>query len=180
MAELANLRHEAFCREYCVDRNGTAAAARAGFSPKTARQQANRLMSNPQIRDRIAELSAQLLRQTDITAERVMRELANLAFSDVRRLYDERGNLLPVHKLDDEAAAAVAGIEVETRWEGRGDEAIPVTVRKIRRFDKVGPLKVLAQHFKIVGAEEAEGVNALAAELAARLKAARLRARGKR
>ena len=179
MPELKSLRHEAFCREYCVDRNGTAAAARAGFSPKTARQQANRLMSNPQIRERIAELSAELLRNTDITAERVMRELANLAFSDVRRLYDDKGNLLPVHKLDPETAAAVSGIEVETHWEGRGEDAVPVTVRKIRRYDKVGPLKILAQHFKIVGAEEADGVNALAAELAARLKAARLRARGK-
>ena len=33
------------CREYMIDMNGKLAAIRAGYSPKTAEQQASRLLS---------------------------------------------------------------------------------------------------------------------------------------
>jgi hypothetical protein len=37
-------RQERFVAEYCIDRNGAAAARRAGFSPRAARQTASRLL----------------------------------------------------------------------------------------------------------------------------------------
>lgn len=50
--EMADLtpKQRAFIRQYIIDRNGTQAAIRAGYSPKTAQEQASRLLSNVMIR----------------------------------------------------------------------------------------------------------------------------------
>ncbi|MFT3824890.1 MAG: hypothetical protein QM731_13290 [Chitinophagaceae bacterium] len=42
-----------------------------------------------------------------------MAELGKILFTDVRELYDENGNPVPVHMLSDGAAALIAGVEVE-------------------------------------------------------------------
>ena len=57
---------------------------------------------------------------------------------------------------------------------GWGFDAPPTTVVKIRRHDKMAALKILAQHFKIIG-EDNDGVNQLANALADRLNAAKKR-----
>lgn len=44
-----------FADEYLVDCNGTKAAVRAGYSPKTANEQAAKLMANPKIHSYITE-----------------------------------------------------------------------------------------------------------------------------
>lgn len=45
-----------FCEEYMIDLNATQAAIRAGYSPKTANEQAARLLANVSIQNRIAQL----------------------------------------------------------------------------------------------------------------------------
>lgn len=42
-----------FVDEYLIDLNGTQAAIRAGYSPKTAQEQASRLLSNVMVRAEI-------------------------------------------------------------------------------------------------------------------------------
>jgi phage terminase small subunit len=49
-----------FCDEYLVDFNGTQAAIRAGYSKKTARSIANRILKMPEIRKRIDERLAEV------------------------------------------------------------------------------------------------------------------------
>ena len=57
MSKLTDKR-EAFCQEYLVDLNGTQAAIRAGYSEKTANEQAARLLANVSVQQRVAELKA--------------------------------------------------------------------------------------------------------------------------
>ncbi len=111
---------------------------------------------------------------SNITPERVMRELERIAFQDIRPIFDNDGNLKPIHLLDDDTAATIASVDVEVKWQGKGDDMVPVTTKKVRRVDKMAALNVLARHFKIVG-DDNEGVNALASALAERLKRARNR-----
>ena len=49
-------KREAFCVEFCVDKNGTKAAIRAGFSERTASQAAYNLLQLPEIQARIDEI----------------------------------------------------------------------------------------------------------------------------
>jgi phage terminase small subunit len=123
-------------------------------------------------RERIIAMKREALRLADITPEKTLLELGRVAFSDVRGLYDADGNLLSPAVLDDDAAAAVASFEDELRYEGRGDDKVPVRVRKVKRADKIAALGILARHHKIIG-EVGDGVSALASALADRLNATR-------
>lgn len=52
-------KRRAFCREYIEDYNGTQAGVRAGYSPKTAQEQASRLLCNVMVLVEIARLEAE-------------------------------------------------------------------------------------------------------------------------
>lgn len=118
MPILANAKHERFAREYVIDRNGTKAAARAGYSKATSVVQASRLLRNAAIAERIVELEEKYLAAADITAERVMEELARIAFAktnDTVKVSDKNTALRMLaqkFKLigSDEAANDVAGM----------------------------------------------------------------------
>lgn len=58
-----------FCEEYMIDLNATQAAIRAGYSPKTANEQAARLLANVSIQNRIAQLQAEQSRRTGVSAD---------------------------------------------------------------------------------------------------------------
>lgn len=75
-------KQEAFVREYLIDLNATKAAARAGYSKKTAHVIAHELMRHPVIAERIAQAQQQRAEKAEVTAERVLEELAMLAFYD--------------------------------------------------------------------------------------------------
>lgn len=49
-------KEERFCLEYVIDYNGAAAARRAGYSEKSAAKQASRLLSRPEIKERVRQL----------------------------------------------------------------------------------------------------------------------------
>ena len=85
-------KQDRFCEEYMIDLNATQAAIRAGYSPKTAREQAPRLLANVSIQNRIAQLQAEQSRRTGVSADRVVRELAKIAFAkNVTPLLKSRG-----------------------------------------------------------------------------------------
>ncbi len=65
-------KQEAFVREYLVDLNATQAAIRAGYSPKTAQEQASRLLSNVMVMDAISAGKAARAQKLEVTAEQVL------------------------------------------------------------------------------------------------------------
>ena len=75
MAKLKDEQWEIFCQEYVVDFNGTRAAIKAGYTPKSARVQANRLLTNDNIQRRIKELTQKKVERIEYTQDDVMRDL---------------------------------------------------------------------------------------------------------
>lgn len=75
-------KQKRFCEEYLIDLNATQAAIRAGYSLKTAEQTASRLLRNVKVQEYIAKRQKELSRSTEITQERVIKELALIAFSN--------------------------------------------------------------------------------------------------
>ncbi len=65
-------QQELFCREYVIDYNGTQAARRAGYSEKTARSQASRLLTNDNILSRIHAIQIEELKKLSVTPESVI------------------------------------------------------------------------------------------------------------
>lgn len=71
-------KRELFCREYVVDGNGAQAAIRAGYSENAAKEQASRLLTNANVKARIAELKGERVQRLQIDADWVLQEaLAN-------------------------------------------------------------------------------------------------------
>lgn len=70
-----NERTASFIREYAVDKNGTQAAIRAGYSAKTAHAQAHRLLSNAEVRAAVDALLVAQAAKTETSSEWVRRRL---------------------------------------------------------------------------------------------------------
>jgi phage terminase small subunit len=74
-------RQRAFCAEYLVDRNGTQAAVRAGYAPRSAKQQASRLLAHPKVKASITAALEQLALGANVRAEDVVAKLRQIAWS---------------------------------------------------------------------------------------------------
>ena len=138
-----------FCQEYLIDLNGSAAAVRAGYSEDSARQIASDNLSKHDIKSYISELQQQREARTRVTADRVINELAKLAFSDIRDYYDKNGNIIPVIDLDPDAAAALQSIKATKNRTGESDDkGKPIwdDVLEIKISDKKAALDLLGKH----------------------------------
>jgi phage terminase small subunit len=133
-------RQERFCQEYVIDYNGGRAYAASGYKPgnsNVARVEAHRLLTNPNVRARVAELEAEHLEAIGVRAHRILREQARVAFSDPRQLVGKDGEVLPAEKWTDDAAAAVASVEVVEDFIGKGKKRRKVgQVVKVRFWNK--------------------------------------------
>ena len=142
MPPLANARWEAFAQGLAAGKWPTAAYVDAGYKPSPA--SATRLSKTVKVAERVSELLERGARRAEIDVERVLRELARLGLSDVRRLVDERGELRPLHELDDDTAAAVASVEIVSK---PGEEAV---LHKVKLWDKNTALDKLAKHLGLL------------------------------
>lgn len=142
-------RHDKFCREYVIDFNGTQAATRAGFSKRTANQQGSRLLAKVNIQSRIAELTEKSVDDLELSKKRVIQEYRRLAFLDIRKAFTEDGALMPLGDLDDDTAAAIAGVEAENIYDKDedGNRILTGRILKVKLANKLGALDSLARHY---------------------------------
>jgi phage terminase small subunit len=151
------------------DCNRSEIARALGMNPQQGAL-TNRLISDPRVQKKAKEMVITRFERANISADRVMTEIARLAFSNAKDLFDDTGKLLGIHEMSDDAAATIVGFDVEERETRDG---VPYTVKKVKRGDKLGALTLLAKHFKLVN--DNEGINAYAQSLADRLNAAKKR-----
>lgn len=152
MADKLTDKQQAFVNEYLVDLNATQAATRAGYSEKTAQQVGSENLSKPVIAEAIQKAFADRAERTQLTADRILAEIMKLAFINPKHLYDDEGNLKPIHELSDDVACAIAAVDVgETKVAlGKEDDSVIQTcVKKIKFWDKRASLELLGKHLKL-------------------------------
>lgn len=142
-------RQKRFVEEYLIDLNATAAAKRAGYSPKWAYNVGPSVRRIPKVAEEIDRALAERTERTRITADRVVIELAKVAFGDPRRLFAQGQNGLLAEgkngetvfdgaELTDAEAALISEItEIKT---GKGG------TRRIKLHCKMTALTALAKH----------------------------------
>ncbi len=148
MSKLTN-KQKTFVEEYLVDLNATQAAKRAGYSKKTAKQMGTENLSKPVIQEAIAIAMDARSRRTEITADRVLQELAKLGFSNIQGIFTEAEQLKAISALPEEIAASIQSIEVVVRPTYEEDDEgnkIVEHIHKIKLADKRGPLELLGKH----------------------------------
>lgn len=146
------IKQERFIGEFMKDGNATRAARDAGYSEKTAAQIGHVLLKNAEVAARIEAHRAELRMGTNLTVERVRKEMARLAFSNPKNLVDQdTGKLKDLHALSDDDAAVIASIENEELFEGSGETREHVgTLRKVKLWDKGRALELAAKHLGMV------------------------------
>lgn len=161
---------ENFAREYLIDFNAKQAAIRAGYSPKTAQVQGSRLLSNVKVAAAIKVERDKQATKTGLTAERIIKEALRLATFDVRKLVDNEGNPIPVHLLDDDTAAAIAGLDIqEMKF---GETGAVAVVKKYKIADKNSAIERLFKHLGLFEKDNEQKIDPIAAMLAAMGKSA--------
>lgn len=139
------IKQELFSYEYIVDFNATKAAIRAGYSKKTAASQGERLLRNVEIQSRIREHIEERQKTTGITADKVVNELARIAFFDVGVLYNEDGTLKEIAQLDSEVTRAIHSTKQRIEKQGQ-DKEDWAEIKEIRTHDKLKALELLGKH----------------------------------
>nr|DAG72570.1 MAG TPA: Terminase small subunit [Caudoviricetes sp.] len=137
MAKLT-VKQQRFVDEYLIDLNATQAAIRAGYKKSEYTDtNANKLLENTRIRDAIDMAMAERSRRTGINQDRVVQELAKLAFVNIANVVDlENVEILPT--ATDEDLACIQSIKLKP---GEfGDE------KEIKLYDKKGALETLGKH----------------------------------
>lgn len=152
-----------FVAEYLKDLNATQAAVRAGYGEKSNRTP-SRLMANKAVRAEIEKALAARVEKLEITAEQVLSAIADIAFGDVRDVFDDEGALKAPSEWDERTAASVVGLEIGTSAKGKGEV---VHVAKIKRADRLRALDMLARHHSLYNDKlEIKGLDALSERLA--------------
>jgi phage terminase small subunit len=136
-------KQQAFVSEYLVDLCGAKAAMRAGYSPRTAKRAAYELLQKEEIQAALATAMQARQQRTEVTIDRVVQELARLAFHDIGKLFDADGAPLRIADLDEDTRRAVAGLEVVSV--GNSDAGIG-QVMKFKLVDKPKVLELLLRH----------------------------------
>jgi len=132
-----------FVQEYLVDLNATRAAERAGYAKSTSRQIAHSLMKDPEIAAAIRTEQEKRQQRTLVTADRVVEELARVAFADLGALAEwgpEGVRLKPYSELGPDERAAIAEVSGDAKSGARA-----------KLHDKIRALELLAKHLGVVG-----------------------------
>ena len=130
-----------FVDEYLIDLNATQAAIRAGYSVKTANEQGARLLANVSIQSEISRNMAERSRRTGVNQDRVVMELAKIAFVNAADVIDsDDATIKAGATADDTAAIQSVKVKVIPTKEGEGVE------REIRLNDKLKALELLGKH----------------------------------
>lgn len=116
MANKLTPKQKRFVDEYLIDLNATQAAIRAGYSKNTAAEQGARLLINVNISEEIQKRRVELQNKLEITQEKVLQELAAIAFAngaDFAKVEDDNTvKMIPTDELSSEKLPAIAGIKV--------------------------------------------------------------------
>ena len=129
-----------FVEEYLIDLNATQAAIRAGYSAKTASEQGARLLANVSIQQAISERMAERSKRTGVNQDRVVLELAKIAFVRMTDVVDSNGRIR-----SDAAPDDLSCIE-SIKYKESDNEYGGSVEREVKIGSKLKALELLGKH----------------------------------
>jgi phage terminase small subunit len=133
-------RHQRFVAQYLIDLNGSQAAIRAGYAPRSAARYGVKLLRHPGIAAAVSQELAAREEKARITGDRVLQEYGRMAFANMRDFADWGRNGVTLREQSDlsEADAAAVAEILPSDANGKGG--------KIKLYDKKAALDALARH----------------------------------
>ena len=144
MPVLKNQRHERFAQELAKGKSATDAYLAAGYTgkQKSLHEAASRLSRSVKVQSRVTEIQQRGAERAEVTVERVIRELAKIGFSDIRKLVKWRSNATVVGEDPDTGADQMRAFnEVEIVDSSQIDDDTAGAISEVSQT-KEGTLKV--------------------------------------
>ena len=103
---MLNEKQKQFCEEYIIDLNGTQAAIRAGYSKKTANEQAAQLLAKLSIQEYIQKIKDKRSERVKYSQDELMRDILEVKNRCLQAnpVLDKEGNEVGVWKFDSNGA----------------------------------------------------------------------------
>lgn len=134
-------KQQLFVDEYLIDLNATQAAIRAGYSPETATVIGCENLKKPNIKSEIDRALAIRSRRTGVNQDRVIRELAKIAFVDASDVINMDAATVKGDANRDDTSA-IASVKVKTIPMEDGN----IVEREVKLYDKLKALELLGKH----------------------------------
>ncbi len=142
MAKLTE-KQRRFAAEYLIDLNGTQAAIRAGYSARTANEQASRMLANVSIQQAISEAMAERSKRTGVNQDRIVQELAKIAFLKITDVVDREGRIK--ENASEEDLACIESI----KYKHSDTETGSSTEREVKAASKLKAMELLGKHLRM-------------------------------
>lgn len=150
-------KQEQFCKEYLIDLNATQAAIRAGYSAKTATVIGSDNLRKVNVAERIKELMSGRVQKTEVTADRILKELATIAFANADDFFED----IPIK---DEKTGEVKGSYRQIKADILKSDKIAAIASfepsafgtKVKVYDKLKALDMLSRHVGLYNADTSQ------------------------
>jgi phage terminase small subunit len=146
-------RRVAFVREYLVDLNASRAARDVGYAAKSASVEGSRLLANPEVQAEITRQRAILMEQSNVTPEKIVAELAVIAFSDLGdyiRIHQDGTPSIELGNMPPGATRAIASLNTDATKTASGRQTARL---RIKLHDKQAALVSLAKMFGLLAGD---------------------------
>lgn len=170
-----------FCDEYLIDLNATR-AYKVAYSrckkDETANVNGSKLLRNTKVQEYISERMKEREQRTEIKQDMVIKELANIAFFNIKNIYNNNGTLKTVKDIDEETIRAISSVKVlqkagamkiNVNMEGQDNEVpiehIQEQTIEFKTNDKVKALELLGKHLGMFSDVNVNMKNAVQVEL---------------
>lgn len=101
-------RWKRFAEEYVKDFNGAKAARRAGYTSKSARKIAWKILQNEEVQEYVQSLAQRVAVKNEVEVNDLVGELKRMAFVDIGKIFDKNDQLLPIHEIDEDTRRAIS------------------------------------------------------------------------
>lgn len=140
MARKLTKKQQLFVEEYLIDLNATQAAIRAGYSVNDAKEQGYENLTKPHIQEAVAKSMAERSKRTGVNQDRVVLELAKIAFVKMTDVVDDHGRIKGTATDDD-----LACIE-SIKYKESDNEFGGSIEREVKIGSKLKALELLGKH----------------------------------
>ncbi len=133
-------KQKKFVEEYLLDLNATQACIRAGYSPNNADKIGSQLLGKTRVQEAISQAIAERSRRTGINQDRVIQELARIAFVKITDVVDSNGDIRRDASDDDIACIESYKVKDSDTINGSSSE------REVKLASKLKALELLGKH----------------------------------
>lgn len=140
MAKLTK-KQQLFVEEYLIDLNATQAAIRAGYSTNSANEIAAQNLAKLSIKESIDKALAERSRRTGINADRIITELAKIAFMNADDAINFKDGSVRTSASKDDLAC-IQSVKIKTSYSETGE----TTEKEVKMYDKKAALELLGKH----------------------------------